>query len=500
MTSDYLTILLKGIILILIISFVTWKLFAQQNIPPGPWGLPVVGYLPFLGDKPELTLAKLGKKYGNIFSLRLGYRLVVVLNDYTAIKEALIKQGNVFFVRPSGIAIGVNDDEKGLAMDQTTDRYLQHRRFLISTLRDFGMGKRNLEPTINDEIKKWLSFIGKFNGEPMNPQHTLSLSTLNVISAMLLGKRFDYDNPVLEFLLNMSGRFVEISGPTALRQYFPYLKYLPFTNVITHQKTLEKIKQEYDIFHMELVKKHQKDQTGEDIRDYIDAYLQHRKNLIEKDGSDGIFDLEYLVGTLKVMFIGGAETVASTLRWGMLYLTTNPSIQARVQAEIDAVIGSERAPSMTDQAEMHYTRATLMEIARFGSITPLGLVHSNTEETTVLGYKIPKGSYIIPNLWAAHYDENLWEDVDSFKPERFLDRNGKVIKCEHLIPFSAGKRSCVGESLGKMELFLFFTSLFQRFTLQPENYDPRHFKHLSGIARVPDAFTIRAIQRHNFKM
>jgi len=74
-----------------------WYLNRPKGIPPGPLGLPIVGYLPFLGIRPHETFIKLGKKYGPIFSLQLGNSLAIVLNDYESIKEAFIKQGDVFF-------------------------------------------------------------------------------------------------------------------------------------------------------------------------------------------------------------------------------------------------------------------------------------------------------------------------------------------------------------------------------------------------------------------
>lgn len=497
-TTEYAVGYTEAIILIVLISFITWKLFSQRNIPPGPWGLPLVGYIPYMGEKPELTLTKLGKKYGNIFSLQLGSRLVVVLNDYAVIKEAFVKQGMAFMARPAGIALAINDDEKGIGLERGIS-YIQHRRFLLSTLRDFGMGKTDLEPTVNDEIRNLLDVIAGFNGKPMNPHRILTLSTVNIICAMTLGKRFEYSDPMLETLLQLPGRFIEISGSLAIRQYFPFLRHVPFSNAITKQDTLEEITNIYDKINMDIIKQHQNN-PNEDIHDYIDAYLAKRNEIIAQFGDEGPFDLEFLAGTLKVLFIGGAETVATTLLWGMMYLISNPSIQAKVQAEIDAVIGAERAPSVTDQPQMNFTRATIMEIARCASVTPLGLLRSNVEEVTVFGYRIPKETCIISNLWAVHHDESLWEDPDSFMPERFLDEKGILKRCDYLIPFCIGKRSCVGEYIAKMQLFLFFTSLFQRFTLQPENYDPKTFKHKSGIARVPDPFTIRAVQRDNFRV
>lgn len=91
--------------LIGVVILVLWWLNTKpvNRFPPGPIGLPVVGYLFFLGRYPFKTFIKLGKKYGNVFSVPLGSSRVVVLNDWNAIKEAFVKQSEIFSGRPKNI-------------------------------------------------------------------------------------------------------------------------------------------------------------------------------------------------------------------------------------------------------------------------------------------------------------------------------------------------------------------------------------------------------------
>uniref|UniRef100_A0A8B9SH94 Cytochrome P450 2K1 n=2 Tax=Anatinae TaxID=2068716 RepID=A0A8B9SH94_ANAPL len=116
---------------------------------------------------------------------------------------------------------------------------------------------------------------------------------------------------------------------------------------------------------------------------------------------------------------------------------------------------------------MPYTDAVIHEVQRFASILPLDLPHETTTDVILKDYFIPKGTYIIPLLISVLQDKSQWEKPEMFYPEHFLDSKGKFVKKDAFMPFSAGRRICAGETLAKMELFLFFTSLLQRFTFHP---------------------------------
>ncbi len=116
---------------------------------------------------------------------------------------------------------------------------------------------------------------------------------------------------------------------------------------------------------------------------------------------------------------------------------------------------------------MPYTEALMYEIMRKSSIASVGLFHRATEDVVFHGYDIPKDSYIIPNFHRVHHNPEYWERPDEFIPERFLTSDGlKVQKNENLMPFSTGKRVCLGESLARDQFFLFLTCIFQRFEIQ----------------------------------
>ncbi|CAG7826688.1 unnamed protein product, partial [Allacma fusca] len=145
----------------------------------------------------------------------------------------------------------------------------------------------------------------------------------------------------------------------------------------------------------------------------------------------------------------------------------------KFQKEIDEVIGQSRRPSLADKPKMVYTEALTCEVLRKSSMVPLGAFHVSTEDTTFEGYDMPKGTFITANQHYIHHDPKIWGDPEIFRPERFIDSEGKIQKKECLIPFSIGKRVCPGETLARDEIFLFLTNLFQRFEIRAHPSKPK---------------------------
>lgn len=116
---------------------------------------------------------------------------------------------------------------------------------------------------------------------------------------------------------------------------------------------------------------------------------------------------------------------------------------------------------------MSFTEAALRESMRIETLVPSSVPHKAMEETTFLGYTVPKDTIMIAGLYAFHNDEKLWGDPFTFRPERFLDDQGKLsLKKDITFPFGAGKRLCAGETFARNVLFLFGSALYQNFDIQ----------------------------------
>ncbi|OCT83133.1 hypothetical protein XELAEV_18025672mg [Xenopus laevis] len=175
----------------------------------------------------------------------------------------------------------------------------------------------------------------------------------------------------------------------------------------------------------------------------------------------------------------GTETTTTTLRWALLYMLLYPEVQRKVQEEIDQIIGRNRKPAMLDVLNMPYT----------SDPQPVA-------QTEIQGYFIPKGMIVMINLSSVLKDERVWENPYQFYPEHFLDEEGKFVKKEAFVPFAAGRRSCLGEQLARMEMFLFFTTLLQTFIfLIPDNEPRPQADPVSALTLTPHSFNVCAKMR-----
>jgi len=123
-----------------------------------------------------------------------------------------------------------------------------------------------------------------------------------------------------------------------------------------------------------------------------------------------------------------------------------PEIQEKLHEEISKAIGTTRLPKLRERAQLAYTECVIMEVQRYASVFPLSVMHKTLEEVRLAGYVIPKDVVITPNLYAVLHDREIWGDPENFRPERFLLPDGTANKShEAFIPFSYGKRVCIGK-------------------------------------------------------
>jgi len=134
---------------------------------------------------------------------------------------------------------------------------------------------------------------------------------------------------------------------------------------------------------------------------------------------------------------------------------------------------------------MPYLEAVLQESLRLSSAVPGSAVHSVTEDTEFMGYNLPKGTIVMPNLYQVHHNVDYWKDPEVFRPERFINPDGTFRKDENVIAFSTGKRVCIAENLAMTEYFLFISNILQVFDIHA---DPNH--PLPGFGARKSAFII----------
>uniref|UniRef100_A0A8C4KT27 Cytochrome P450 n=1 Tax=Equus asinus TaxID=9793 RepID=A0A8C4KT27_EQUAS len=467
-------------IFLLLVDLMHWRQRWAPRYPQTPG--------PCLGWRQDFSNAlapglQLRRRFGDMFSLQLAWTPVVVLNGLAAMREALVHRGEDTSDRPPEPIfqhLGFGPHAEGVVFAHYGQMWQEQRRFSVSTLRNFGMGKKSLEQWVTEEVSNLCAAFADQAGCPFSPNALLNKAVSNVIASLTFGHRFDCKDLRFLKLVDLTEDILkEDSGFVAqVLNAIPVFLHIPglVTKVFPGQRAFMA---QLD----ELVAEHRMNRDPDEV--------EKAKGNPESSFNDD--NLRLVVGDL---FIAGMVTASTTLAWALLLMILHPDVQRRVQQEIDEVIGQARRPEMGDQARMPFTMAVVHEVQRFGDITPLGLPHMTSHDVGVQGFLIPKGTTLITNLSSVLKDETVWKKPFRFHPEHFLDAQGHFVKQEAFMPFSAGRRSCLGEPLARMELFLFFTCLLQHFSFSVPAGQPRPSNHgVFGTVVSPSPYQLCAVPR-----
>ncbi|XP_014217776.1 cytochrome P450 18a1 [Copidosoma floridanum] len=352
------------------------------SLPPGPWGLPIFGYLPFMKDVDvHLRFGELAKRYGSMFSAKLGTQLVVVLSDYKIIRETFRREEftgrphTEFFNILGGY--GIINSEGALWKDQ--------RRFIHEKLRNFGMtcrgsGKKIMESTIMKEVDLFIRGLEAREGAPTNVSFSLGLSITNVICSIIMSVRFRHNDARFKRFMALIEEGFRLFGRLSFVNYIPVFRHLPWLQSVKTKISANRA--EMADFFQETVDQHRETFDGANVRDLVDTYLLeiekakaegHPEKLFQ--GKDHDRQLQQILGDL---FSAGMETVKTTLEWALVLMLHHPEAAKAVQEELDQVVGRSRMPALEDLPFLPITEATILEVLRRTSIVPLGTTHATT--------------------------------------------------------------------------------------------------------------------------
>ncbi|CAN7995742.1 unnamed protein product, partial [Ixodes hexagonus] len=518
-TSTMTAILVLVIILVLSVLLLKKRNSkASENdkvMAPGPNGLPILGYLPFMGRLPHVTYKKLSETYGPIVRVKLGSVDVCVLHTVESIKEGLnndevLARPSYFLLRDIGIDGKYTEiQRKNLGTTNLIQRYTRlpgiismngqpwadNRRFCLHVLRNLGFGKKSMEEHIREEIAQLCDVLRSWSGKPKLVTDVLTSSISNNITALIFGERFHYDDPRRHFLDERAVKFALNATFVSALDFLPTVRklvsYFPSTKARLAKKQVHSV---IDFIRQEMGERSKT--LDEDVnRDFIDAYL---KKINENNGGNASFNLRTLTGNAVNIFGAGTNTVRASMEWHLLNCARDPEgVQRKLQQEVDNVVGRVRAPEWEDRLRMPYTMAVIWEMQRWRTLAALGITRVAERDTKIGGFHIPAGTVVLPNVWAVHHDPELWENPEEFDPTRFLsaDHTELLPKPTSFMPFSTGRRMCPGETLAMMEMFLYLATLMQKFTVLPKDVATISMDIHDALIAVPLCQEIRFLPR-----
>ncbi|XP_059161776.1 cytochrome P450 2U1-like [Physella acuta] len=490
--SSYTPVLLSAVCLL---AGYIWLRRPKPHAPPCPRRpLPLLGNMFHIPANPRAVFKQWRQEHGDIFCLYIGPTTMIILNGYDVIKETLIKRANQFSNRPDFYVDQVVGVPNMGVMAASGPNWKEQRSVSLAILRNFGMGKNVMAEKILEEIKSYLALLDSYDGEPTDIRIPTNMSVANFICSMMVGERYDYDDPTFQKLISLMNYTISKVQGSSILNLIPALQYLPGDLFAAH-KVKDAVLEMHRIFDKRFHELKDNLKT-DDSASFIASYLNEKEKR-QNAGLKTYLDDANLIKIVVEIFGAGFETSSSTILWCVLFILHNPHVQEKIHQELDAVVGRERTPNMQDKPNLKYLTAVVMETQRLASVAPLGAPHTCSEETLLRGFNIPKDAYILPNLDSVLHDPAVWgDDVDQFRPERFLDSDGHVTKPEHFIPFSAGRRLCLGEGVANMFLFLYLSSMFHRYTFAPP--DPSHpppLDDIFGIVAAPKNFKVSITKR-----
>ncbi|WKX91286.1 hypothetical protein Q1695_009824 [Nippostrongylus brasiliensis] len=463
---------------------------AAHEIAVRPFPLPLVGnfhqlaYGLFVRWLPVTEIfQEWVKKYGPVHTFWFGPMPTVNICSYDMAVDAMVKNGPNFVDRTIPYLFRAIRNGRGIVV-ANGPAWLDQRRFALHTFRRFGMGRNLMEERIMNEFNITCESIDRrlVTGKKMSIEAgaTFDLLVGNIINGLLFTDRCERKDE--ETFFKLKNRMDE------MMENFTFFNMLIVESSVgmplIKQRTdrlMEPVKAILEFIRNKVEQRKREIWSGTHVvlgegEDFVDAFLMEMERQQECDVPSS-FDDEMLVMSVLDLWIAAQATTSTTLSWAFTFLLLHPEVRSRVEQELFSVTKGQRPLSYSDKPSTPYFNATITEIHRCASLTPLNLWRDTAEDTAVGSYVIPKGTAITAQL-------------SLFNPDRYL----KNSKLEHMvIPFGLGKRSCLGESLARAELYLTVANLLLRFkiSLDPDNMPSMRATSDTVIMRRPRSYNIR---------
>ncbi|KZO94967.1 cytochrome P450 [Calocera viscosa TUFC12733] len=436
-------------------------------LPPGPKGLPLLGSALDLPKENEwLYYSKLHKTYGDIIHFNVLGQSYLVVGSLRIASDLLEKRSAIYSGRIHLSFGGSFDDWKRSMLLQEGPAHRGYRRFAHK-----GLSSTAVKQYEGLQEREALKTLQKLLDEPEKFLEHFKWNTAATILLIAYGYQVQcYSDPFVLAVRDVMDRFSTFFAPgNLLMDYVPMIKYLPeWLPGMSFKKTVWEFKV-------------QADKTFDDPYEAVKKQMAAgtavpclTTQLLEEMKSNE--DEAHITGMTGSLFLAGSDTSASALSAFMMAMILYPEVQKKAQQEIDAVVGADRLPAFLDRNNLPYVDALVKEVLRWHPIAPIGFPHRLIEEDHYEGYRIPKDTLVITNIWHMARDEAAYgPDPERFKPERFLGSNAapfgyKTAQTQEFgsPAFGFGRRLCPGQHIAMSTLFILCSNILATMTVSPE--------------------------------
>ncbi|KAI3756503.1 hypothetical protein L1987_56324 [Smallanthus sonchifolius] len=457
----------------LVFLWYKWMLFytteGASSLPPGPYGLPVVGYLPFLSSNLHERFTEMVHKYGPIFSMRLGSKLHVVVNSMELVKVVARDLDQTFANRNTPIAtLLITYGGSDIAWTNDKTHWRNMRKVLVSHV----MSNRNLNASRSfrtHEVRRTVNEVYTKIGKKIEINEIAFNTEVNIVTSMLWGCSKSDEGMESSYIgdgfREVEYKIVELLGAPNISDFFPVLSWFDLQRRQRDMKRqLEYVDQIFDNIIEKRVKTNSSKIDGAIEDDGRTDFLQILLELKDQKDTPASFNIIQIKALLMDVITAATDTTSTMVEWVMAEILNNPGVMRKVQEELTEVIGMNNVVEEPHLHKLTYMDAVIKETFRLHPPLPLLLQRCPDESCKVGGYTIPKDTIVYMNVWAIHRDPNNWPNPLEFKPERFVngnwDYNGNNMK---FLPFGSGRRICPGIPLGEMMLMYILASLLHSF-------------------------------------
>ncbi|KAG2037320.1 cytochrome P450 [Suillus americanus] len=453
--SDNTQPVLNAAICVGIIGVVFWAYLPKSDsrlpLPPSPPTWRLRGH--FLPPRnTSLTVARWIDEYGPLITIRSGIQAIVIIGRHKVAVDIMEKQGRMLADRPHLVAGDILSRGLSIALLHAGDRSRRMRRFVAVILAlHTHLQPKSAEAYQPLQMSQAKTVILNILDDPHNFQNHLLTYAAATILKVTYGKTTPTSatDPEVREAHQALRTFRTILRPGAYWvESIPWLKYLPwYAPELKNQ--FERTRRLYTD-QLNRVKLHM--QSNQDISPSFSKYILENGHLYDLTE----IEMAYLAGAL---FGAGTETTAVAICTVLMAAAHFPEEQAKVQAELDAVIGLERAPTFADKPSLPRLEAFISEALRWRPSE--GLPHRTTEDViwasalgTIENYCIPAGTTVIGNHWAISRDPEVYPEPDAFKPQRWIDDQGRLRDDLSFFVFGFGRRVCPGQQIASRSVFI----------------------------------------------